>query len=198
MLSCAVLWCAVQVFTAYHSHGAWNNDRLPILVDKAPPTIAKSASLVRYLEGERQMNRSDYRFIIMHQHPCLLKEEYYDRPHHDYSTSAMYLLETVENVPADKRIVVQYHDLISRPDLVAARLVSWLPQLRKLDIFSSGIEYLSKTGRSESLLQYMSQSSCRIKLRRQRVLVHPALVKSQHWNLGLDGCGAAAAVAAAA
>ena len=153
-----------DVYDFYNRSGTWSNDSRPIRLDKNPPNIAKTRELLDFFE-KRGM---DYRFIVAARHPCLHQtgrtKQLPDgrRAHHEY------LREVVANVPAERRFLLSYTDMVTRPGFVAERLLRWLPQLQSLDTNASNVytrdKHGSGHGRDEGLLEYMQSKHCSIRL----------------------------------
>lgn len=129
-----------RAYAAFHRLPAWDNTSLPILMDKSPPNLAKTRSLVNYFHE----NNLEYRVVALWRHPCLFKQPWEDPQHEPTQRPySVYLNEVLEHVPAEKRLVVRATDLDTRPDLVAQRLLAWLPQLQSLDINLTATSYFT-------------------------------------------------------
>lgn len=130
-----------HIYEAYYKMipgSVWDDPRKPILMDKSPPNIAKSRGMVEFFESRGM----DYRFIVMARHPCM----YNAMSATTFSAMAAYLREIVSVVPAEKRFMLSYVDFVTRPDLVAQDLLSWLPELGSLSIDKSFISFREARG----------------------------------------------------
>ena len=130
-----------KVYNVYNSRelgSIWNDPTRPILMDKSPPNLAKSKSLVEFFEK----NKMDYRFVAMARHPCM----YGRMTDASFSLLMSYMRDVLANVPEDKIFKISYNDFVSRPDKVASRLLDWLPELVSLDINSSHLEWAGALG----------------------------------------------------
>jgi len=107
-------------------------------MDKSPPNLAKSKSLVEFFEK----NKMDYRFVAMARHPCM----YGRMTDASFSLLMSYMRDLLANVAEDKIFKISYNDFVSRPDKVASRLLDWLPELVSLDINSSHLEWAGALG----------------------------------------------------
>ena len=130
-----------KVYNVYNSRelgSIWNDPTRPILMDKSPPNLAKSKSLVEFFEK----NKMDYRFVAMARHPCM----YGRMTDASFSLLMSYMRDLLANVAEDKIFKISYNDFVSRPDKVASRLLDWLPELVSLDINSSHLEWAGALG----------------------------------------------------
>jgi len=113
------------VYKIYKEIQPWSNPGAPILMDKAPPNIAKSKGLIEFYEK----NDMDYRIIVMWRHPC--RKEWIQNRKRNYTK---YLEEILEYVPSSKRFLINYDDLISRPCAVVKALLNFFPTLYSLSL----------------------------------------------------------------
>ena len=130
-----------KVYNVYNSlelGSIWNDPTRPILMDKSPPNLAKSKSMVEFF----QKNNMDYRFVAMARHPCM----YGRMTDASFSLLMSYMRDVLANVPEDKIFKISYNDFVSRPDRVASKLLDWLPELVSLDINSSHLEWSGALG----------------------------------------------------
>jgi hypothetical protein len=140
----------------------------PIRLDKGPPNIAKSKQLVEYYDA----NGMDYRVVVMMFHPCRK-----DWKHPKFSTLrySVYLREILKFVPEEKRFLINYDDLVTRPEVVLRDLLSWFPQLTTLTIdgdelrprkmnLEAGKRKLRGASNGGSLLSYIQSDKCVLSL----------------------------------
>jgi hypothetical protein len=109
----------------------------------------QSRSLVDYFERTNK----DYIFIILTRHPCLLGP-YIARNGKEYRQSRLdmysrHVRDTIANVPQDRQIVIQYHDLITRPDLVARAILDKFPEFASFDPGTTGFKKKLGRGRHQ-------------------------------------------------
>lgn len=192
-----------SAYKALHSIKAWNNMNAPILLDKAPPNVAKSRSLIEYFQAN---NISiDYRFVIMRQHPCLIPSRHYKNStlFREYT---VHIRNTIANVPRNKRIVIDYHNFISRPDIVSDKLLEFLPRLCTLDIGRNGKyalaanetvatystilqqqqQNMNRDMRDASVLTYMKSKDCSLQIERQNVSDMQVLLDNLYGQVRLN------------
>lgn len=164
----AMNWTAA--YETYDRLRVWTDMEKPIRLDKAPPNIAKSKQLVDYYEA----NRMDYRFVVMMRHPCRKDWEHPKFPTLRYSS---YLREILDVVPEDKRFLISYDDLVTRPGEVLRGLLKWFPLLKSLAIDSHelrpselnveiGQRRLRGARKGGSLLSYIRSDKCLLSLRK--------------------------------
>ena len=119
-----------EAYKVYERLRVWRDMNAPIRLDKAPPNIAKAKQLVEYFES----HGLDYRFIVMMRHPC---RKDWKHPHRETERYSKYLRDVVEYVPAERRFMINYDDLVTRPGTVLRSLLDWLPLLSSLSINSN-------------------------------------------------------------
>ena len=135
----ATNWTHVyEVYNSLELGSIWNDPTRPILMDKSPPNLAKSKSMVEFFEK----NQMDYRFVAMSRHPCM----YGRMTDASFSLLMSYMRDVLANVPEEKIFKISYNDFVSRPDRVARNLLNWLPELVTLDINSSHLEWSGALG----------------------------------------------------
>lgn len=156
-------------YDTYERLRVWKDMDKPIRLDKGPPNIAKSKQLVEYYEA----NGMDYRFVVMMRHPCRKDWEHPKFPTLRY---ASYLREILKFVPEEKRFLINYDDLVTRPGVVFRNLLSWFPLLTSLTIDShelrpskmnveAGQRKLRGASNGGSLLSYIQSDKCVLSLR---------------------------------
>ena len=154
---------AYDIFEREHM---WDDPTAPVLLDKSPPNLAKSRSLVRFFERKGY----EYRFVVLWRHPCLFEPPWRSRSDTPRRPYLDMLNEVLANVPRHKRLVVRATDLATRPDGVARRLLKWLPELRSLDINSTSASFFSNNEQWSSFagdralpeLQYTTSAACKL------------------------------------
>lgn len=162
------------VFRALENHNGYDWPHRSIRVLKTPSDLAKVKSLAQYF----RLNDLDYRIILMHQHPCLLTTSHdkYTR----LSAYARYFDDVVRYVPADRRFVFAYEDLLTSTVSFLQRLLEWLPELLSLDP-GKGLP-ASSSGhdgeRHESLVAYTTSQTCGRTIQRESALRYPADVEA--------------------
>ena len=135
----ATNWTRVyEVYNSAELGSIWNDPTRPILMDKSPPNLAKSKSMVKFFEK----NQMDYRFVAMSRHPCM----YGRMTDASFSLLMSYMRDVLANVPENKIFKISYNDFVTRPDRVAKDLLTWLPELVSLDINSSHLEWSGALG----------------------------------------------------
>ena len=126
--------------------------------------------LVDYFERTNK----DYIFIILTRHPCLLGP-YIARNGKEYRQSRLdmysrHVRDTIANVPQDRQIVIQYHDLITRPDLVARAILDKFPEFASFDPGTTGFK--RKIGpRAPPVRDFLQSKSCRLKVYAEKASV---------------------------
>mmetsp|Transcript_8362 Transcript_8362/g.9588 ORF Transcript_8362/g.9588 Transcript_8362/m.9588 type:complete len:424 (+) Transcript_8362:320-1591(+) len=153
-----------DVYRLYDKVKPWENGDAPILLDKSPPNIAKAQDLVEFYT-RKNLN---YRFIIMWRHPCR-KDWNKKKKHGDY---ALHLRNILEYIPKEKRFLINYDDLITRPARVIEALLGWLPELRSLSLeqqtlngdHSSEVHERSLKGAHGTLSSYILSKKCSLSL----------------------------------
>ena len=123
----AMNWTAA--YDTYERLRVWKDMEKPIRLDKGPPNIAKSKQLMEYYDA----NGMDYRVVVMIFHPCRRDWGHPKFPTLRYS---VYLREILKFVPEEKRFLINYDDLVTRPGVVLRDLLSWFPLLTSLTIDS--------------------------------------------------------------
>lgn len=163
----AMNWTAA--YETYERLEVWTDMDKPIRLDKAPPNIAKSKQLVEYYEAHGM----EYRFVVMMRHPCRKDWQHPKFPTLRYST---YLREILDAVPEDKRFLINYDDLVTRPGEVLRDMLKWFPLLDSLAIDSHelrpsetnveiGQRKLRGAKKGGSLLSYIHSDKCLLSLR---------------------------------
>mmetsp|Transcript_25313 Transcript_25313/g.55298 ORF Transcript_25313/g.55298 Transcript_25313/m.55298 type:complete len:405 (-) Transcript_25313:30-1244(-) len=122
-----------EAYGAYERLRVWSDMNAPIRLDKAPPNIAKAKQLVEYFESQGL----DYRFVVMMRHPC---RKDWKHPDHETERYSNYLWDVVDYVPAERRFMINYDDLVTRPGAVVRSLLDWLPLLSSLSINSNELK----------------------------------------------------------
>lgn len=164
------------VFRALEHHHAYTFPHRAIRVLKTPSDLAKVRSLAQYF----RLNDVDYRILLMHQHPCLLTNSHskYTR----LSTYASYFDDVVRYVPAERRFVLAYEDLLTNTASLLQRLLDWLPELVSLDpgkgLPASHHESGADGERHESLIDYTRSQSCSRAIQRESALRYSADVEA--------------------
>lgn len=164
----ATNWTAA--YETYERLKVWTDMDKPIRLDKAPPNIAKSKQLVDYYEAHGM----EYRFVVMMRHPCRKDWQHPKFPTLRYST---YLREILDAVPEDRRFLINYDDLVTRPGEVLRDLLKWYPLLQSLVIDSHelrpselsaeiGQRRLRGAKKGGSLLSYIHSDKCLLSLRK--------------------------------
>ena len=81
-----------------------------------------------------------------------------------------YVRNTIANVPQDRQIVIQYHDLITRPDLVARAILDKFPEFASFDPGTTGFK--EKIGpRAAPVRDFLQSKSCRLKVYAEKASV---------------------------
>lgn len=165
----ATNWTAV--YETYERLKVWTDMNKPIRLDKAPPNIAKSKQLVEYYEAHRM----EYRFVVMMRHPCRKDWQHPQFTTERYST---YLREILDAVPENKRFLINYDDLVTRPGEVLRDLLKWFPLLKSLAIDSHELRpselnveigqgrRLRGAKKGGSLISYIHSDECFLSLRK--------------------------------
>ena len=164
----AMNWTAA--YDTYERLRVWKDMEKPIRLDKGPPNIAKSKQLMEYYDA----NGMDYRVVVMIFHPCRKDWEHQNFPTLRYS---VYLREILKFVPEEKRFLINYDDLVTRPGVVLRDLLSWFPQLTSLAIdgdelrpremnlhVEAGQRKLRGASNGGSLLSYIQSDNCVLSL----------------------------------
>jgi hypothetical protein len=162
-------WTAA--YETYDRLRVWTDMDKPIRLDKAPPNIAKSKKLVEFYES----NGMDYRFVVMMRHPCRKDWQHPKFPTLRYSS---YLREVLDSVPEEKRFLINYDDLVTRPGEVLRDLLKWFPLLKSLSLdidrhelipskMNPDVRQRKLRGAAEggSLLSYIQTDKCLLYLR---------------------------------
>lgn len=140
----------------------WDRADAPVLVEKQPCNLPKAASLRAFL----QESSTDYRFIVMRRHPCLLKPWLQRWLERDAADVHAVLTET----PAERLLVLEYEQLATRPDLIAHKLLAFLPQLESLRLdMTRVLPWVSNangtsrnSGRDLPMLEYQRSPHCHL------------------------------------
>lgn len=117
---------AVQVFGKY-----WDASK-PLLLEKSPNNVLKAKRIARDLARSGK----EVDFVVMSRSPCFTEELEWKAPilHADFSWDAWagHLVEAAA-LPGVRTLQLRYEDLVLDPYGVSARLLAFLPALRRLD-----------------------------------------------------------------
>ena len=154
-------------YRVFNNISIWDNMSAPIRLEKAPPNIAKSKSLVRFFEAEKM----DYRFLVMRRSGCLMRHKDSEELRRD----AYLLDEVMANGPPSRTLEIQYEDLVVDTRGTAQRIVNWLPQLGSLSLTGGleGVKPPNKSGNGQNknkrqlpIVSYVQSPHCVVRIQR--------------------------------
>ena len=164
-------WYWSRVFNALENHHVWDYPRRRIRLMKSTADLGKVESLVAFMSA----HSISYRFVLMHQHPCLIS------PTRGKMTNlpvyAHYFHKVVQATPVANLLMVSYEDLLTDTAGMARNLMQWLPELRMLDLHKAMEVTRNSHGKHAPpvpVLEYATSDVCSRRIQRVTALCYTA------------------------